>query len=74
MMGGMITAIANKHAQLDLTFDHTNLRFAGTGMGMELDGSMTLTVITRELTDEENRALASKNIASISPESMERSP
>ena len=72
MLAGMITALANKHAQLDLLFDHTNLRLPGTGMGMELNGSMTLTVHMRELTEEENQALASKNVASISGRPMEQ--
>lgn len=63
---GLITALANKQSQVDLTFVRTNLRFPGTSVGMEINGTISLVVHMRELTDEERQMLASKNVASLS--------
>jgi len=63
---GLITALANKQSQVDLTFVRTNVRFPGTAVGMELNGTISLVVHMRELTDEEKQILASKNVASLS--------
>ena len=63
---GLITALANKQSQVDLTFNRTNLRFPGTSVGMEINGTISLVVHMRELTDEEKQMLASKNVANIS--------
>ncbi len=63
---GLITALANKQSQVDLTFSRTSLRFPGTAVGMEINGTISLVVHLRELTDEEKQVLASKNVASLS--------
>jgi hypothetical protein len=63
---GLITALANKQSQVDLTFNRTSLRFPGTSVGMEINGTISLVVHMRELTDEEKQILASKNVASLS--------
>ncbi len=63
---GLITALANKQSQVDLTFNRTNVRFPGTAVGMELNGTISLVVHMRELTDEEKQILASKNLTSLS--------
>jgi len=63
---GLITALANKQSQVDLTFDRTNLRFPGWSIGMEINGTISLIVHMRDLTDEEKQVLASKNVANIS--------
>lgn len=63
---GLITALANKQSQLDLTFNRTSLRFPGTSVGMEINGTISLVVHMRELTDEEKQMLASKNVSSLS--------
>jgi hypothetical protein len=63
---GLITALANKQSQVDLTFNRTSLRFPGTSVGMEINGTISLVVHMRELTDEEKQLLASKNVSSLS--------
>ena len=65
---GLITALANKQSQVDLTFNRTSLRFPGTSIAMEVNGTISLVVHMRELTDEEKQILASKNVASLSSE------
>jgi len=63
---GLITALANKQSQVDLTFQRTSLRFPGTSISLEINGTISMVVHMRELTDEERSVLASKNVASIS--------
>jgi len=61
---GMIEALANKHSQLDLNFQKVTVRVPGMQqIGVELDGTVTVSVHMRDMTDEEKRALASKNPA-----------
>jgi dihydroorotase-like cyclic amidohydrolase len=61
---GLIEALAGKHSQLDLNFQKVNLRMPGfQGLGVELNGTITVSVHMRELSDEEQRQLASKNPA-----------
>jgi len=71
MFEGLITTLANKQSQVDLMFNKTSLKFPGTSMGVEIDGSITLAIHFRELTDEEKQALASKNVSAISRSSRE---
>ena len=64
---GLIQALADKHSQLDLNFQKVSLRLPGMQqIGVELNGTVTLSVHMRELTDEEKQALAAKNIAMMS--------
>ena len=69
---GLITALANKQSQVDLTFNRTSLRFPGTSVGMEINGTISLVVHMRELTEEEKQVLASKNVASLTNESQHK--
>jgi hypothetical protein len=69
---GLITALANKQSQVDLTFVRTNVRFPGTAVGMELNGTISLVVHMRDLTDEEKQVLASKNVANLSGNASEK--
>jgi len=64
MVEGLIEALANKHAQLDINFDKTGVRILGMQqIGLELNGTISLKVHMRDLTEEEKKALASKNVA-----------
>lgn len=69
---GLITALANKQSQVDLTFNRTSVRFPGTSVGMEINGSLSLVVHMRELSDEEKQLLASKNVSNLSSNSSEK--
>ena len=61
---GLIEALADKHSQLDLNFQKVNLRLPGMQqIGIELNGTVTLSVHMRDLTNEEKQALAAKNVA-----------
>ena len=65
---GLITALADKQSQVDLTFNKTSVRFPGTSVGMEINGVISLVVHMRELTDEEKQILAAKNVQNLSAE------
>jgi hypothetical protein len=61
---GLIEALANKHAQLDISFEKTSVRIPGMQqLGVELNGVISLKVHMRDLSEEEKKALASKNVA-----------
>ena len=63
---GMITALANKHSELELNFDKTTLRFPALQMSVEMSGSITLSVHMRDMSEDERKALSSKKIAEMS--------
>lgn len=61
---GLIEALADKHSQLDLNFQKVNLSLPGMEqIGVELNGTISLSVHMRDLTSEEKQALAAKNVA-----------
>jgi hypothetical protein len=61
---GLIEALADKHSQLDLNFQNVSVRIPGMQqMGVELNGTVTLSVHMRDLTDEEKQAFAARNVA-----------
>jgi hypothetical protein len=64
MFEGLIEALADKHSQLDLNFQKVSLRLPGMQqIGVELNGTVTVSVHMREMTDQEKEALAAKNVA-----------
>jgi hypothetical protein len=60
---GLIDALADKHSQIDINFQKTNISIPGIQMSIELNGLITLTSHIRALTEEEKQASASKNVA-----------
>ena len=67
LLEGLIEALADKHSQVDLNFQRVSVRIPGMQqIGVELNGTVTLSVHMRDLTSEEKQAFASKNVAMIS--------
>jgi hypothetical protein len=66
LLEGMITALANKHSELELNFERTTLRFPALQMSVELSGSITLSVHMREMSEDERKALSTKKITEMS--------
>ncbi|HEV8050374.1 MAG TPA: hypothetical protein VGP88_07250 [Thermoplasmata archaeon] len=62
---GILDTMTDKHGQIDLRFDGVELRWKGTPLGLELNGSVALTVHLRNLTDEEKKAHVGKNLERI---------
>jgi hypothetical protein len=68
LVEGLVEALANKHSQLDINFQKTGVRILGIPqVGVELNGVVTLTVHMRDLTEEEKRASAAKNVTMMTP-------
>jgi hypothetical protein len=63
LVEGLIDALADKHSQLDINFQKTNIRIPGMQVSIELNGIITLTTHLRALTEEEKQASAAKNVA-----------
>ena len=62
---GLLDTMTDKHGQIDLRFDGVELRMKGTPLGLELNGSVALSVHLRNLTDEEKKAHVGKNLERI---------
>jgi hypothetical protein len=63
---GLIEALSDKHSQLDLNFQKVSFRLPGVQqIGLELNGTVTLSVHMRELTGQEKEALAAKNVSIV---------
>jgi hypothetical protein len=60
---GVFDALANKHSQLDVNFQRTSIRVPGIPASVELNGLVTISVHMRELTEEEKKASAQRNVA-----------
>ncbi len=58
----VLEAIGDKYSQLDINFQKTTLKIPGIQQTLELNGLVTLTVHLRDLTEEEKRASAERNV------------
>ena len=66
MVEGILEALADKHSQLDINFQGMSVRFPSIGMSVECTGLVTLTAHVRDITDEEKKASAAKNVSMMS--------
>ncbi len=66
---GLIESLADKHSQLDINFQKTNIKLPGVEKSVEIDGLVTLSVHVRELTEEERKASSKKNVVLMTPKS-----
>jgi hypothetical protein len=63
---GLFEALADKHSQLDINLQGVNVRLPNAGVTVELNGLLTVSVHLRDLTDDERRASAARNVAIMS--------
>ena len=66
LLGGIIEALSDKHSQLDINLQGMSVRFPTIGMSVECSGLITLTAHLRDITEDEKKASASKNITQMS--------
>ena len=64
-VSGLLGALANKHGQVDIRLDKVSLGIPGSPLGLELNGSVSVVVHMRDLSDEERKAHISRNISAI---------
>lgn len=60
---GLIEALAGKHGQLDVRLSDLELKLPGLNQGFEFNGTISLSMHMRDLSEDEKRAHAEKNIA-----------
>lgn len=60
---GLVDALSEKHAQLDITLDHLVLKLPGLAQPIEVNGSLTLAVHLRDLNSEEKELSTRRNLA-----------
>lgn len=63
MVEGLIEAMSDKHTQLDLRLKGLTLNLVGAPVKLEVNGTVTVSVHVRDMTNEENAALAAAHIA-----------
>jgi hypothetical protein len=63
LIEGIIGALSDKHSQVDISLQGMSVKFPNTGIGVELNGLVTLSAHVRDITEDERKASASKNIA-----------
>ena len=66
LIEGVIEALSDKHSQLDINLQGMTVRCPGIGMSVECNGLITLTAHVREMTEDEKKASAAKNVAQMS--------
>jgi len=62
---GMIEALSGKHSQLDIKINGLTLSLGRVPLNVELNGTISLSVHMRNLTDEERQAYVQHNISSL---------
>lgn len=63
LIEGIIEALSDKHSQVDISLQGMSVKFPNTGIGVELNGLVTVSAHVRDITEDERKASASKNIA-----------
>ena len=66
LLEGIIEALSNKHSQLDINLQGMSVKFPAFGLGVECNGMVTLSAHLRDITEDEKKASATKNIAQMS--------
>jgi hypothetical protein len=61
-----VQAIADRHGQLDIHLEHLSLRLPLLRENVELNGTISVSVHMRELTDKEKQAHVAKQVRSLS--------
>lgn len=66
-MEGLIEALSDKHGQLDLRLQNLVVRLAGSRLGLEISGTITVAIHMRDLSEEERQAHIARNVAALKP-------
>ncbi|HXY56485.1 MAG TPA: hypothetical protein VEH01_02615 [Nitrososphaerales archaeon] len=63
IVADFLEALSDKHSQVDINLQGMNVRFPSTGLSVEFNGLVTVTSHVRDMTEDEKKASASKNVA-----------
>jgi hypothetical protein len=64
---GLIDALKDQHSELEVRLNDVTFSVAGTAIGLQLNGSITVSIHMRDLTDKEKDAYATANVAHLRP-------
>ena len=62
-----VEAISDRHGQMDIRLEHLSLRLPLVRESIELNGTITVSVHLRDLTDKEKQARVQKEIRALAP-------
>ncbi|MDG6959524.1 MAG: hypothetical protein JRN13_06610 [Nitrososphaerota archaeon] len=63
---GVLEALSDKHSQLDVNLQGMTVKFPNMGIGIEFNGLVTVTAHVRDMTEDEKKASAAKNVGLMS--------
>ena len=66
ILAEFLEALSDKHSQVDINLQGMNVRFPSTGVSVEFNGLVTVTSHVRDLTEDEKKASAGRNVALMS--------
>jgi hypothetical protein len=62
----LLETLADKHLELNIRLQGANIRLPSAGVSVEVNGTVTLMVHMRDLTEDEKKASAAKNVMLMS--------
>jgi hypothetical protein len=66
LFGGILEALSDKHSQLDINLQGMSIRLPNLGMSVEFSGLVSVTAHIRDITEDEKKASATKNVSLMS--------
>jgi len=63
---GILETLSNKHSQFDINLQGMNVKLPTFGMSVDLNGLVTVTCHFRDMTEDEKKASAARNVALMS--------
>ena len=66
LFGGILETLSGKHSQFDINLQGMSVRLPNFGMSVDLNGLVTVTCHIRDMTEDEKKASAAKNVAMMS--------
>ena len=66
LIKGVLETLSDKHSQFDINLQGMTVRLPNLGMTVDLNGLVTVTCHIRDMTEDEKRASAARNVALMS--------
>ncbi len=66
-LGELVDALSDKHGQIDLEVNGLTLDWKGTPLGLELNGTVSVRMHLRDLSEDEKKAHRQRNLATLRP-------
>jgi len=66
LFGGILEGLSNKYSQFDINLQGMSVKLPNLGMRLDLNGLVTVTCHFRDMTEDEKRASAARDVALMS--------